>query len=140
MAETGFVLDPALEALGIALGDWPLCRVFLFDDARYPWLMLVPRRAARREIIELAGADQTLLFGEISRAMTALQGVVRPDKLNLGALGNVTAQLHIHIVGRFHSDPAWPGPVWGFGERKPYPPHMVGVLSDKLTAALGFKA
>jgi len=119
MPETGFVLDGALEAVGLPLGDWPLCRVFLFDDARYPWLMLVPRRADRREIIELSSEDQAQLFSEISRAMTALQGVAKPDKLNLGALGNVTPQLHIHIVGRYVSDEAWPGPVWGQGTRKP---------------------
>ena len=140
MPETGFVLDGALEAVGLPLGDWPLCRVFLFDDARYPWLMLVPRRADRREIIELSSEDQAQLFSEISRAMTALQGVAKPDKLNLGALGNVTPQLHIHIVGRYVSDEAWPGPVWGQGTRKPYPPHMVCILMDKLARALGFEA
>lgn len=140
MPETDFVLDAALEAVGLPLGDWPLCRVFLFDDARYPWLMLVPRRADRREIIELSAEDQAQLFAEISRAMSALQGVAKPDKLNLGALGNVTPQLHIHIVGRYVSDEAWPGPVWGQGERKPYPPHMVGVLMDKIAKALGFEA
>lgn len=139
MPETDFVLDPALEAVGLPLGDWPLCRVFLFDDARYPWLMLVPRRADRREIIELSNDDQAQLFSEISRAMTALQGVAKPDKLNLGALGNVTPQLHIHIVGRYVSDEAWPGPVWGQGTRKPYPAHMVGILMDKMARALGFE-
>lgn len=140
MPETGFQLDPALDAVGLPLGDFPLCRVFLFDDARYPWLMLVPRRAGLREIIDLTADDQALLFAEITRAMTVLQGVTRPDKLNLGALGNVTPQLHIHLVGRFASDPAWPGPVWGHGERRSYPPHMVGVLMDKLAGALGFDA
>jgi diadenosine tetraphosphate (Ap4A) HIT family hydrolase len=140
MPESGFSLDPALEAVGLPLGDFPLSRVFLFDDARYPWLMLVPRRAEKREIIELDAADQAQLFSEITKAMGVLQSVTRPDKLNLGVLGNVTPQLHIHLVGRFVSDPAWPGPVWGHGERKPYPPHMVGVLMDKMAGALGFEA
>jgi diadenosine tetraphosphate (Ap4A) HIT family hydrolase len=72
--------------------------------------------------------------------MSALSAVTRPDKINLGALGNIVRQLHIHLVARFASDPAWPGPVWGHGERKPYPPHMVGPLMGRLAKSLGEKA
>jgi diadenosine tetraphosphate (Ap4A) HIT family hydrolase len=137
MPETGFVLDPRLEAPGIALGDFPLCRVFLFDDARFPWLMLVPRRGGAVEILDLAPDDRQALFDETLRAAEALRAVSRPDKLNIGALGNVVPQLHMHIVGRFVSDAAWPGPVWGHGARQPYPPHMAGPLMDAFKARLG---
>ncbi|KAF0229422.1 MAG: histidine triad (HIT) [Beijerinckiaceae bacterium] len=136
-AEAGFGLDPRLHEIGHPIGDFPLCHVFLLDDARFPWVMLVPRRAGISEILDLAEADQQLLFGEIMRAAKALQAVSKPDKLNIGALGNIVRQLHVHIIGRFQSDPAWPGPVWGHGERMPYPPHMVGPLVDRLAKTLG---
>ncbi|MCA0399338.1 MAG: HIT family protein [Proteobacteria bacterium] len=139
MPETGFELDPRLEAPGIFLGDFSLCRVFLFDDARFPWLMLVPRRPKAVEILDLAPEDQQVLFAETLQAAEALRAVSRPDKLNIGALGNVVPQLHVHVVGRFASDPAWPGPVWGHGERRPYPPHMAGPLADRFARQLGFE-
>ena len=137
MTESSFLLAPELAACTYHLGDWPLCHVFMMDDARYPWLMLVPRRANKAEIIELSDADRQQLFAEMMQASEALQGVAKPDKLNIGALGNMVRQLHVHIVGRFVSDPAWPGPVWGHGERQPYPPHMAGLTMDKLKTALG---
>lgn len=139
MPETGFQLDPRLATPGISLGDFPLCRVFLFDDARFPWLMLVPRRIGAVEILDLEPADRQALFDETLRAAEALRAVSKPDKLNIGALGNVVPQLHVHVVGRFASDPAWPGPVWGQGERRPYPPHMAGPLADRFAKHLGFE-
>lgn len=136
--DSGFVLDPAIAATTYLLGDWPLSRVFLVDDARFPWLMLVPRRVGASEIIDLSPADRQQLFDETMRAAEALRAVAGPDKLNIGALGNIVRQLHLHIIGRFVSDPAWPGPVWGHGERLPYPPHMAGTKIDGFKRALGF--
>jgi len=135
-----FALAPELAAIGLSLGDFALSRVFLVEDGRFPWLMLVPRRANAREILDLSREDRRLLYGEIERAMAAMQRVAAPDKLNFGALGNVVAQLHVHIVGRFFSDPAWPGPVWGFGTPAPYPPHVAGITADRFRAALGLDA
>lgn len=139
MPESGFVLDPNLEDVGHPIGDFPLCHVFLLDDARFPWVMLVPRRANAAEILDLASADRQALFDETLRAAEALRAVSKPDKLNIGALGNVVRQLHVHVVGRFQSDAAWPGPVWGHGTRVPYPAHMVGPLIDRLRKALGLE-
>ncbi len=137
MPESGFVLDPRLEEIGHPIGNFPLCQVFLLDDARFPWVMLVPRRANAAEILDLDEADRLALFNETLRAAEALRAVSKPDKLNIGALGNIVRQLHVHIIGRFQSDPAWPGPVWGHGDRMPYPPHMVGPLMDRLARELG---
>lgn len=139
MPEAGFTLDPRLEATGLALGDLPLSRVFLVDDARFPWLTLVPRRAGIVEILDLNEADRQKLFDEILCVSEAVRAHFRPDKLNIGALGNVVPQLHVHVVARFASDPAWPGPIWGHGERVPYPAHMAGPLMDRLAKALDFQ-
>jgi diadenosine tetraphosphate (Ap4A) HIT family hydrolase len=131
-----FSLDPRLDADTIPLGRLPLSRVLLMNDARYPWLILVPERPDLIEIIDLPEADRAALIGEIAAASEALKALYGPDKLNVGALGNRVRQLHVHVLARFQSDAAWPGPVWGVGHARPYPPHMAGVTADRLAAAL----
>jgi diadenosine tetraphosphate (Ap4A) HIT family hydrolase len=137
--DTDFGLDPVIEQMTYPLIKWPLCQVLLVDDARFPWIMLVPRRAGTEEMIDLDEKDRQTLFAEMMQASEAFSAVIAPDKLNIGALGNIVRQLHVHIIGRFASDPAWPGPVWGHGQAKPYPPHMAGPLCDKLQKALEAK-
>jgi diadenosine tetraphosphate (Ap4A) HIT family hydrolase len=129
--DTAFTLDPRLEADTLPVGDLPLSSVLLMDDARYPWLILVPRRAGVSEITDLAEADGQVLMGEIRLATRVMLELSQPDKVNVGALGNVVPQLHVHIVGRFLSDPAWPGPVWGHGARTPYPAHAAAALVER---------
>lgn len=116
MAE--FSIDPAFVATSHKVADLPLCEARLHDDARYPWLVLIPRQPDLREIEELDTGHRVQLMEEIVLAGTAVRAVgttlgLAVDKLNVGALGNVTAQLHVHVVGRRKGDPAWPGPVWG---------------------------
>ena len=108
-----FALHPQLAADGLFLADWPLTQVLRMNDATYPWLILVPRLTDAREILDLAAADRVRLMDEIAWASQALKDLQHPDKINVGALGNVVPQLHIHVLGRFKDDPAWPKPVWG---------------------------
>lgn len=120
-----FTLDQAFVATSHKVADLPLCEVRLQDDARYPWLVLIPRQAELRELEELDVAHRIQLMEEIVLAGTAVRAVgaalgLSVDKLNVGALGNVTAQLHIHVVGRRQDDPAWPGPVWGHSPATAY--------------------
>ena len=101
-----------------ALTTLKLCEVRLQSDARWPWIVLIPRRVGAREIEHLSNADRTVLIEECVAAGAAVRAIGsalgRPvEKLNIGALGNVTPQLHVHVVGRRADDPAWPGPVWG---------------------------
>ena len=123
MAE--FEIDPAFIATSHAVGDLPLCHVRLQDDARYPWLVLIPRLAGLREIEQLSAGDRARLMEEAvlaGKAVRVLGGLFdfEVEKLNIGALGNVTAQLHVHVVGRRAEDPAWPGPVWGHSAAEAY--------------------
>jgi len=134
MTESAFALDPRLTADTVEVGDLALCRVLLMDDARFPWLILVPRRPDVSEITDLSEADAADLWREIRIATRVMQALSKPDKVNVGALGNVVAQLHVHVVGRFLSDPAWPGPVWGFEARKPYPHHARAQLAERAGA------
>src|SRR6185436_4353323 len=115
-----FELDPQLDHDCLFLTDWPLCRVLRMNDRAYPWLILVPRRVGKREIIDLSTADQTELLGEIGRASRAIKKALKPEKLNVAALGNVTPQLHVHVIGRFTDDPAWPRPIWGVQAPLPF--------------------
>ncbi len=120
-----FAVDPAFEAGSIAVGDLPLCHVRLQTDARWPWLILIPRRPGLREVEDVSAADrarlieETVLAGQAVRAIGAATGFT-VEKLNIGALGNVTPQLHVHVVGRRAGDAAWPGPVWGVGVAEAY--------------------
>jgi len=97
------------------VGDLPLCRVLLMNDRRFPWLILVPRREEVTEVFQLTALDQRLLWEEVGAVAAALAADTRADKMNIGALGNVVSQLHLHVVARFQGDVAWPGPVWGSG-------------------------
>ena len=121
-AATAFVLDPRLAADTGFIADWPLSRVLLMDDARFPWLILVPRRADLVEFDDLDESDRSRLQQEIVRAMRTLRAVAPCDKLNVGMLGNVVRPLHVHVVARRIGDAAWPGPVWGCGASRRYGP------------------
>jgi diadenosine tetraphosphate (Ap4A) HIT family hydrolase len=131
-----FTLDPRLAADTAPVCDLDLCAVRLMNDARFAWLVLVPRKPDLVEITDLPENDRALLMKEISRAADALRAVAPCDKLNIGALGNIVKQLHIHIVARVEGDAAWPGPVWGSGAAKPYDEgwmrSLVGALREKL--------
>lgn len=108
-----FELHPRLAADTMLVADWPLSRVLLMNDARYRWLILVPRIEAAVEIFDLSDADRIALMEEIARAAQSLKQITACAKINVGALGNMVPQLHIHIVARNPGDPAWPGTVWG---------------------------
>ncbi len=115
-----FSLHPRLAADTLAVGWFPLCRVLLMDDRTLPWLVLVPEREGARELTDLSPSDRARLVEEAAAASGALGQAFAPDKINLGALGNLVPQLHLHVVGRFSSDRAWPGPVWGAPGGEPY--------------------
>ena len=119
MSEIGWSLHPQLHADTVSVCDLALSRLLAMDDANFPWLILVPRRAGVSEIIDL-GAEQALLMDEISLVSRALKDETRCDKLNIAAIGNVVPQLHIHIVARRKDDAAWPKPVWGVVPRRVY--------------------
>ncbi len=108
-----FAVHPKLTADTHVAADWPLCRVLVMNDLRYPWLVLVPRRDGVTEITALEPLDRAQLMDEIDRAGRLVQNIPGVTKLNIGALGNLVPQLHVHVVGRHQGDPAWPGPVWG---------------------------
>ena len=131
--------DSQLAADTVAVGDLALSRVLLSNDANYPWLILVPRMPGVTEITDLDPNEQVQLLGEIDAASRVLKSVTECEKLNIAALGNVVAQLHVHVIGRRHSDTAWPKPVWGAAKPSAYSPAMrdglIGALRRGLNIA-----
>jgi diadenosine tetraphosphate (Ap4A) HIT family hydrolase len=130
-----FELHPRLAQDCLALGHFPLCRLLLMNERRYPWFVLVPQRPAIREIYQLEPADQRQLLDESCALARALDQLFQPDKLNIAAIGNLVPQLHLHHVARFKDDPAWPNPVWGRFEPLPYAPTETAGLRARLAEA-----
>jgi diadenosine tetraphosphate (Ap4A) HIT family hydrolase len=120
MSEPSFVLDPRLQADTRHITALALCDVLLMNDTRFPWLVLVPRRTGLVEVCDLSTEEQLDLWREVAHASSVLRSTAPFDKLNLGALGNIVRQLHVHVVGRRDGDAAWPGPVWGSGPAQAY--------------------
>ena len=120
-----YELHPQLAADTHPLGTLGLCELRLMDDANYPWLVLVPRVAEARELVDLDAAQRHQLTDEIDLAARLLRDAFRPHKLNVAALGNMVPQLHVHVIAREENDPAWPAPVWGRVAARPYPPEAL---------------
>ncbi|MGO6682909.1 HIT domain-containing protein [Rhizobium leguminosarum] len=132
----GFALDPRLENDSVSIMVTGLCDLRLSKDARWPWLILVPRRADITEIFELTPLDQVLLAFETELVAKALKKITSATKINIGTLGNIVRQLHVHVIARFEGDANWPGPVWGFGRAEPYEDGKRDEFTAKLREAL----
>ncbi len=132
---TGFTLHERLTADGVFLIDWPLSRVLVMDEAKFPWLILVPRRDGLVEIADLDEEGRNLLMNEQVRAGAALKSLFPCDKLNIAALGNQVPQLHVHVIARHARDSAWPQPVWGT-PKDSYGEKALAEIVEKLKAAL----
>jgi len=115
-----FQLDSRLAGDTLEVASLTLCQVLLLNDRRYDWLVLVPRRESVTEILDLAANDHQQLWQEVTLVARVLREAQPARKLNIGALGNVVRQLHVHLLLRYENDPAWPGPVWGHSPREPY--------------------
>ncbi len=131
-----YQLHERLQQDTFYLGRLTLCDVLLMNDARYPWVILVPRREGVSEIYQLSEDDQQLLASESTWLAKQLAMLVAADKMNIAALGNVVSQLHIHHVARYQMDAAWPAPVWGVGEAVPYNHDEAKAVGMQLQATL----
>lgn len=115
-----FVLDPRLANDTATICDWALSRVLLMNDRRFQWLVLVPRRVGAVEAFDLNESEQTFMWREVTLAARLLKDATLCRKINIGALGNIVSQLHVHVVARDEGDAAWPGAVWGKGVAERY--------------------
>ena len=120
-----FVLDTRLAADSVLIADGPLSQIRLMNDDRFPWVVLVPRVPDASEWIDLDGAQQRLLLAEINQISQHLKHKPNVSKINIGAIGNIVRQLHVHLIGRNENDAAWPGPVWGSGKAQRFDPEVL---------------
>ena len=131
-----FRLDPRIEGDSVPIGRLALCDVRLMDRRAWPWLVLVPRRAGAAELHDLGPGDRARLVEEVALAGRVLKRLERAAKINIGALGNVVPQLHVHVVARRKGDAVWPGPVWGLPVPVPYSPEDLAARVMALAKAL----
>lgn len=133
---SAFELDERLARDSELVAELDLCQLRILKDSRWPWLMLVPQRNGMSEIFDLDPRDQALLSVETNRVGAAVKTVTGATKINVGALGNIVRQLHVHVVARSEGDPNWPGPIWGFGQAIPYEPARQDEFIHQLVEAL----
>ena len=131
-----FALDSRLQQDTVPVGDFPLCRLLLMNDAHYPWFILVPRREDVSELFQLDADDQQVLWQETTQLAEVLKDTFAADKMNVATLGNVVSQLHMHVVVRRREDAAWPAPVWGKQPAQPYSDEQVVAIKAKLRVVL----
>lgn len=131
-----FTLHPTLAADTTEIVDGPLSRVLLLNDSTYPWLVLVPKQDGLVELTDLSPADQVMLMREITAVAAVMKTTTRADKMNVATLGNMVPQLHIHLIARFVTDPAWPRPVWGAVPTAPYAPEVLTQTARQWQARL----
>ena len=135
-AALDFSLHPKLAADCERLAEFDLCSVLLMRDDRFPWVILVPRIDGLRDLHDLPGEQAPVLFAEIARVSNALIEGFDAEKINVAALGNQVPQLHVHVIGRYADDAAWPGPVWNAGVAEGFDAELVGKRTDVLRRAL----
>ena len=132
----GFALHPQLAKDTLLIGHLAGSKLLLMNDARFPWLVLVPTHEDLQELHELTEASFTEVTQGIKQISEKLQRLTNAPKMNIAALGNQVPQLHIHIIARLYDDPAWPGPVWGVGDPLPYGEEEQNVLIKTLQEQL----
>ncbi|MCC7272537.1 MAG: HIT domain-containing protein [Alphaproteobacteria bacterium] len=135
-----FTLDPRLAGDTVPVTRLALCEVRLTDEIAWPWLILVPMRPDTRELLDLTAEDRYRLVDEIALAERVLADLHSPDKLNVAALGNQVAQLHVHVIARRIGDAAWPQPVWGATARALHPPGEAAAAAARLAAAFAARS
>ena len=136
---TDFILHEKLKTDAIELARLDLTLLLLMNARQWPWLILVPQRPDVREIHELPALDRTILMDEVAHCSRLLTDLFKPDKINIGALGNIVPQLHVHAIARSKTDPAWPKPVWGTIAPEPYPPDELAARLADIYSALSIR-
>ena len=131
-----FTLHPRLEQDTFLIRKLEVSQLRLMNDSRYPWVMLVPERPDITDLHHLSGTDYEMVTQEVMQVSKAMENLFSPFKLNVGALGNLVPQIHIHIIARNKADEAWPGPVWGVGEARPYEESEKAILMKKFSNSI----
>ena len=128
-----FILDNRLKADTLFVGDLPLSRVLLMNNAYFPWVILIPRIEGISELFQLTEEDLLNFHNESNYFLEAMSNAYNADKMNIASLGNIVSQLHTHVIVRYKKDEAWPSPVWSFQKTQKYQSDAAKIEIDKLT-------
>ena len=128
-----FILDNRLKADTLFVGDLPLSRVLLMNNAYFPWVILVPRIEGISELFQLTEEDLLNFHNESNYFLEAMSNAYNADKMNIASLGNIVSQLHTHVIVRYKNDEALPSPVWSFQKTQKYQSDAAKIEIDKLT-------
>ncbi len=131
-----FILHSKLAADTFEVLSLEVSQLLLMNDARYPWLILVPQVSGMRDLHNLSTKQYQAVTQEIVQVSEVLESLAQAHKMNVGALGNMVPQLHIHIIARQTNDAAWPAPVWGVGEAQPYSQDTAKTLIQQIASKL----
>jgi diadenosine tetraphosphate (Ap4A) HIT family hydrolase len=132
-----FKIAPELQNDCHMIVELMFSSLMLLDDSRFLWFILVPKRPMLEEIYDMSPEEQQILFAEVSTLGKILRTKFAADKVNVASFGNVVKQLHIHVIGRYKTDDAWPKPVWcASTEKIPYAPSKIAEIKKIIAANL----
>ena len=109
-----FILDPRLENDSLLINEQVNFQIRLMNVTEFFWIILVPNKPNLTELSDLNINERNQLLNFAIDLGDHIKSIENLDKINIGMLGNVVSQLHLHVVIRSQNDPAWPGPVWGW--------------------------
>ena len=109
-----FKLDNRLENDSFFMQEIKNFQIRLMNVQEFFWIVLIPIKPNLIELSDLEVDERNELLNFAVDLGNYIKSVQNFDKVNIGMLGNVVSQLHLHIVLRNKDDPAWPGPVWGW--------------------------
>lgn len=123
-----FELVPGLAAKDYVT-DLKLCRVLFEDNKYYPWIFLVPMKENTKNMTNLSMDERFQLMREIALAEKVMISLFPCDQDNVAMIGNMTPQLHVHVVCRKKGDPDWPGTVWNSATAKYEPAEKEKIIA-----------
>ena len=122
------------------LGSLGNCKVILKDNALFPWIILVPEvEEGVEDLHQLDAARYEEVLAAVRQVSLFVSAHFQPEKLNVACIGNQVRQMHIHVVGRFLDDPAWPGTVWAFDGKQNYNTEEVAAIRAAAESSLKFE-
>ena len=107
-----FKINKKLKNSSHFITELKLCSLRLFDNSKFPWVILIPKRNNITDIGHLNSKDQILLIKEIVYTSKIMKKLFKTTKINVEKIGNIVPQLHIHVISRNKWDSSWPLSVW----------------------------
>ena len=103
---------------GVLLWQDSQLRVVYVDDPDYIGYCRVIWRAHVAEMTDLEASGRAHCMAVVFTVETVLRELIKPDKINLASLGNLTPHVHWHVIARYRDDAYFPLSIWGARQRQ----------------------